>query len=75
MRHDEPKIYIQRVASSHYVGVHDDWVSSVAEARDFNSCLIALDFCMARRLSRVQIRACFADHRPDVVWPVTKVHG
>ena len=69
------KIYIQRVASNRYVGTDNAWVSSLCDARDFGTSLIALDFCMGRQLSMVQIRACFTDYRRDVVWRVTDVHA
>lgn len=67
------KIYIQQTTSERYIGHEGGWVSSLGQARDFESSVLALHFCFAHRLSTVHIRARFATATSDIVWQVADV--
>ena len=64
------KIFIQQVESHESIGSHGKWVRSVRSARDFQTSVQALDFCLDRRLAQVQIRACLCGGLRDIVWGV-----
>ena len=67
------KIYIQRIASLEFVGRNESWVASISDARDFRSSILALDFCLARHLSTIQLRTRFDAGTRDIVWRVVDV--
>ena len=69
------KVLIQQLDSREFIGNEDAWVSSIDSARDFHTTLCALDFCFARHLHDVQIRARFHCGARDIVWGVNDAAG
>lgn len=67
------KVFIQQIASGAFMGKDQGWVPSIDSARDFQTTVGALDFCFARHLANVQIRACFDCGDQDIVWGVDNV--
>ena len=67
------RIYIQQTTSQRYIGYEGGWVSSISQARNFESSVLALHFCFAHRLSAVHIRARLPTTTSDIVWRVTDV--
>lgn len=70
---NELKVFIQQVESQEFMGRDDVWVPSIGSARDFQTTVGALDFCFARHLTDVQIRACFDCGDQDIVWGVNNI--
>lgn len=65
------KVFIQQAESREFVGEDHAWAPSIHSARDFHTTVEALDFCFARHLTDVQIRACFPNGARDIVWGVS----
>jgi hypothetical protein len=64
------RILIQRKDTGLYFKDIDAWVRSGSEAMDFLSSSAAIDFCVANKLSNIQLVLNFEEHRYDIVIPV-----
>ena len=64
------RILVQQKDSGLYFRDIGAWVRQSSEAMDFVSSAAAIDFCVANKLSEVQIVLNFEEHRYDIVIPV-----
>jgi hypothetical protein len=64
------KILLQQKESGLYFRDIGAWDPDPAEAMDFLSSTSAIDFCVANKISNVQIVLKFEEHRYDIVLPV-----
>ena len=64
------RILLQHKETGLYFKDIDSWVRTSAEAMDFVSSTAAIDFCVANKLSDVQLVLKFEQQRYDIVLPV-----
>jgi hypothetical protein len=64
------RILLQRKESGLYFCDIDLWDPDPAEAMDFLSSTSAIDFCVANKISDVQLVLKFEEQRYDIVLPV-----
>ena len=64
------KILLQQKETGLYFRDIDSWDSDPSEAMDFLSSTSAIDFCVANRISSVQLVLKFDEQRYDIVLPV-----
>ena len=64
------KILLQQKESGLYFRDVGSWVSDPSEAIDFLSSTSAIDFCVANKISHVQLVLKFDEQRYDIVLPV-----
>ena len=66
------RILLQQKQSGKYFRDIDAWDADPAEAMDFLSSTAAIDFCVANKISDVQLVLKFDEQRYDIVLPVLK---
>ena len=64
------KILLQQKESGLYFCDIDLWDPDPAQAMDFLSSTSAIDFCVANKISHVQLVLKFEEQRYDIVLPV-----
>ena len=64
------RILLQQKETGLYFKDVGAWVPHGAEAMDFVSSTAAIDFCVANRLTRVQVVLKFDEQKYDIVLPV-----
>lgn len=64
------RILLQQKQTGLYFKDIDAWISDSSEAMDFLSSTTAIDFCVANKISGVQIVLKFDEQRYDIVLPV-----
>ena len=64
------KILLQQKDSGLYFRDVGSWVPDSSEAMDFLSSTSAIDFCVANKISHVQLVLKFDEQRYDIVLPV-----
>lgn len=64
------RICLQQKETGLYFKDIDGWVRDSADAMDFVSSTAAIDFCVANRLSGVQLVLKFQEEKYDIVLPV-----
>lgn len=64
------RILLQEKNSGNYFKDVGEWISDSSEAMDFLSSTSAIDFCVANKISGVQIVLKFDEQRYDIVLPV-----
>lgn len=64
------RILLQQKDSGLYFKDIDAWDPDPAEAMDFLSSTTAMEFCVANRISNVQLVLKFDEQRYDIVLPV-----
>jgi type II secretory pathway component PulL len=64
------RILLQHKETGLYFKDIDSWVRTGGEAMDFLSSTAAIDFCVANKLSEVQLVLKFDEQRYDIVLPV-----
>ncbi len=64
-------IYIQQAATGKWLDEHCGWIPEQREAKCFRSTVEALDFCLAHRLTGIQVVLCFADPKFNITIQVT----
>ena len=64
------RILLQQKDSGFYFKDVGAWVPTSAEAMDFVSSTSAIDFCVANKLTGVQLVLKFEEQRYDIVLPV-----
>jgi hypothetical protein len=64
------KILLQQKESGLYFRDVDSWGPDPSEAMDFLSSTSAIDFCVANKISGVQLVLKFDEQRYDIVLPV-----
>jgi len=64
------KILLQQKESGLYFRDVGSWVPDPADAMDFLSSTSAIDFCVANKISHVQLVLKFDEQRYDIVLPV-----
>ncbi len=64
------RILLQQKENGLYFKDIDAWGPDPAEAMDFLSSTAAIDFCVANKISNVQIVLKFDEQRYDIVLPV-----
>ena len=64
------RILIQRKNDGLYFADIDAWIPDSAGAMDFLSSTSAIDFCIANKISDVQLVLKFEEQRYDIVLPV-----
>jgi len=64
------RILLQQKNSGLYFKDRGAWTRAAAEALDFLCSTKAIDFCLANRISGVQIVLKFDEQRYDIVLPV-----
>jgi len=72
------RILLQQKKSGLYLKEAGDWTSDATEAIDFLSSTRAIDFCVANRVSDVQLVLKFEEQLYDIVLPVVtdrRYHG
>jgi hypothetical protein len=68
------RILLQQKQTGLYFKDIDAWVRSSAEAMDFASSTVAIDFCVLNKLAGVQLVLKFEEHKYDIVLPVLASH-
>lgn len=66
LQQKETGLYLQDVA---------EWTCRSAEARDFLSSTVAIEFCLSNRLKGLQVVLKFEEERFDIVFPISPVPG
>lgn len=64
------RILLQQKDTGLYFRDIDSWDSDPSEAMDFLSSTSAIDFCVANKISNVQLVLKFDEQRYDIVLPV-----
>jgi hypothetical protein len=64
------KILLQQKENGLYFKDIDAWDANPSQAMDFLSSTSAIDFCVANKISDVQIVLKFEEQRYDIVLPV-----
>ena len=64
------RILLQQKETGLYFRDIDSWDSDPLEAMDFLSSTVAIDFCVANKISNVQLVLKFDEQRYDIVLPV-----
>ena len=64
------RILLQQKETGLYFRDIDSWDSDPSEAMDFLSSTAAIDFCVANKVSGVQLVLKFDEQRYDIVLPV-----
>ena len=64
------RILLQQKDTGLYFKDIDAWTRQRAEAMDFVSSTAAIDFCVANKLTDVQLVLKFEEHQYDIVLPV-----
>jgi hypothetical protein len=64
------RILLQQKDTGLYFRDIDSWDSDPFEAMDFLSSTTAIDFCVANKISNVQLVLKFDEQRYDIVLPV-----
>lgn len=64
------RILVQQKESGLYFKDIASWVEGPAEAMDFLSSTSAIDFCVANKLTGVQLVLKFDEEKCDIVMPV-----
>jgi hypothetical protein len=64
------RILLQQKETGLYFKDIDSWESDPSEAMDFLSSTSAIDFCVANKISSVQLVLKFDEQRYDIVLPV-----
>ena len=64
------RILLQRKESGLYFKDIDAWDADPTQAMDFLSSTSAIDFCVANKISGVQLVLKFDEQRYDIVLPV-----
>jgi hypothetical protein len=64
------RILLQHKATGLYFKDIDGWSHSTSDAMDFLSSSEAIDFCVANKISNVQLVLKFEEQRYDIVLPV-----
>ena len=64
------RILLQQKDSGLYFKDINSWDADPFEAMDFLSSTMAIDFCVANKISNVQLVLKFDEHRYDIVLPV-----
>ena len=65
------RILLQQKETGLYFKDIEDWTRDAAAALDFLSSSAAIDFCVANKISNVQLVLKFEEHRYDIVLPVS----
>ena len=68
------KILLQQKESGLYFKDVDAWDPNPTEAMDFLCSTSAIDFCVANKISGVQLVLKFEEQRYDIVLPVMAQH-
>lgn len=66
------RILLQQKDSGLYFKDIEAWTHDPGEAMDFLSSTTAIDFCVANKISRVQMVLKFEEQPYDIVMPVMK---
>jgi hypothetical protein len=69
------RILLQQKESGLYFKDVDAWDRDPAQAMDFLSSTAAIDFCVANKISNVQLVLKFDEQRYDIVLPVLPARG
>jgi hypothetical protein len=69
------KILLQQKENGLYFKDIGAWDADPTEAMDFLSSTSAIDFCVANKISDVQIVLKFEEQRYDIVLPVLTQHS
>jgi hypothetical protein len=69
------RILLQQKESGLYFRDIDAWDPDPAEAMDFLSSTAAIDFCVANKISGVQLVLKFDEQKYDIVMPVFPAPG
>ncbi len=69
-RIERMRILLQQKETGLYFKDIDSWVRQSHEAMDFVSSTAAIDFCVANKLSGVQLVLKFDEQQYDIVLPV-----
>ena len=69
------RILLQRKDDGLYLEDIGAWISDSANAMDFMSSTSAIDFCIANKISNVQLVLKFDEQRYDIVLPVLPTHS
>jgi hypothetical protein len=64
------RILLQQKDTGLYFKDIDSWDPDPFEAMDFLSSTVAIDFCVANKISNVQLVLKFDEQRYDIVMPV-----
>jgi hypothetical protein len=64
------RILLQQKETGLYFRDIESWDSNPFEAMDFLSSTAAIDFCVANKISNVQLVLKFDEQRYDIVMPV-----
>ena len=64
------RILVQQKETGLYFRDIGSWVPNGLEAMDFVSSTAAIDFCMANKLSNVQLVLKFTEEKCDIVMPL-----
>ena len=64
------RILLQQKETGLYFRDIDSWDPDPFEAMDFLSSTVAIDFCVANKISNVQLVLKFDEQRYDIVLPV-----
>lgn len=68
------RILLQQKETGLYFKDVGAWVRPSAEGMDFVSSTAAIDFCVANKLSGVQLVLKFEEQEYDIVMPVRPMH-
>lgn len=69
------RILLQQKQTGLYFKDIDGWASSSAEAMDFVSSSVAIDFCVTNKLKDIQIVLKFDEQPYEIVVPVKPDHA
>ncbi len=64
------RIFVQQKETGLYFKDIESWTGDTSEAMDFLSSTSAIDFCVANRISEVQLVLKFDEEKCDIVMPV-----
>jgi hypothetical protein len=64
------RIFIQQKETGLYFKDISGWVRNTSEAKDFVSSTAAIDFCVANKITGVQLVFNFEEEKCDIVLPV-----
>lgn len=68
------KILLQHKTTGHYLKESGTWSADALQALSFLSATSAIDYCLAREISEVQIVLKFQEQHYDIVLPVIADH-
>ena len=69
------RILLQQIESGFYYSETGGWSPDSAEARDFLNSTAAIDFCLAERISGIQLVLKFPEEKHEIVIPVLPPHA